>query len=124
MHTPAPSPCQDQIHATSLAIARIWLTPYLPLSADIICPSPLAVNVLRGKINYGLRVFSPFVFFGILCYNDLKNGAPFAAAWPKIFEPAGISLAAATIVLIKTRIIDYCNRFRLKESSLLARQTS
>ena len=39
-----PSPCQYQIHATSLPFVRIWLTPSLPLSADVICTSPLGVK--------------------------------------------------------------------------------
>ena len=38
---PPPSPGQYHIHATSLPFIRIWLTPSLPLSADVICTSPL-----------------------------------------------------------------------------------
>ena len=55
-----PSPCQYQIHATSLPLVRIWLTPSLPLSADVICTSSLtglkvlqlARRVMGGWGNY------------------------------------------------------------------------
>ena len=97
------SPCQYQIHATSLPFVRIWPTTSLPLSADVICTSSLALKdwaaqkqQATGNRHLSLpssSILNSKAFGGECCKQAKRERMPGRSPQPRQFSCRRLPLA-------------------------------